>query len=146
MNITNIILLTLFIVFYSISIIIVYLYVDRLYGKIMFAIFFLLLFIYLIYTYAVSPERIPLDYLVSYLNIKNGSVMDFTINVRGITGEDCNISGSYDGNTYNITSNGELEKCTNFNSGKDEALNAISSGYRDSSERLRSYYQDYDDD
>ena len=102
MNITNIILLTLFIVFYSISIIVVYLYVDRLYGKIMFALFFLLLLIYLIYVYAISPQSVPLDYLVSYLNIKNGSTMDFTINVRGITGEDCNISGSYDGNTYNI--------------------------------------------
>tara|TARA_Y100001958_G_C21238887_1_gene566041 strand:+ start:1792 stop:2130 length:339 start_codon:yes stop_codon:yes gene_type:complete len=112
----------------------------------MFALFFLLLLIYLIYVYAISPQSVPLDYLVSYLNIKNGSTMDFTINVRGITGEDCNISGSYDGNTYNITSNGELEKCNNFNTGKDGALNTISSGSKDSSERLRSYYQDYDDE
>jgi hypothetical protein len=108
----------------------------------MMALFILLLFIYMIYNYTMSPSSIPLDYLVDYLNVKNGSTMDFSINVRGITGEDCNISGSYNGITYNIRSDGELEKCSSFNNSSSSALASISGGGLDEKGRLKSSYYD----
>ena len=98
------------------------------------------MFIYIIYYYLMSPSSIPLDYLVDYLNIKNGSTMDFSINVRGITGENCNISGTYDGNTYTVTSDGELEKCADFNTVTSGALASISGGGLDERQRLKSSY------
>jgi hypothetical protein len=104
-------------------------------------IFIFFIIIYFIYHFIFSSKNIPLDYLVDYMNIKDGATMDFRIHISGISGT-CTLTGDYDGNTYNITSQGDMAKCINFNQGDEEALNAISLGENHNGRRKSRYFRD----